>query len=386
MNNYVIIKVIGKKPILFINKLLRLNIYYDKYNVLSNDEISLKVSYEDYLKIINLKTIYEIKVLKYIGPIKYKMFIKNNKHVVIGIILCIINVMLLSNITFDISVIHNDKKIRTLILESLKKEGIATFRFTPNYEKRKYVKEKIIKENKDNIEWLEIDKKGSKLIVKVTERKVNKKIKEIHTRHIIAKKEGIIKKIVAQDGVILKKKDDYVNKGDIIVSGDIIKDETVKGQVVANGVVYAEVWYNVHVSYPLYYKEIKYLPEVKNNVIVTLLNKKISLRSNYKSMKQEKINKIIFDKPGLFSLYIEKQRKTKTVKQKLSKQKALNKASKLAEKKINKLLNKDEYIISKNTLNFNSNSSKIEVDVFFKVYENITDYKNTDDIIENKEE
>ena len=46
------------------------------------------------------------------------------------------------------------------------------------------------------------------------------------------------------------------------------------------------------------------------------------------------------------------------------------------------MLNKDEYIISKNTLNFSSNSSKIEVDVFFKVYEDITDYKNTDDINE----
>ena len=53
-------------------------------------------------------------------------------------------------------------------------------------------------------------------------------------------------------------------------------------------------------------------------------------------------------------------------------------ASKLAYNKLKKKLNDDERIISKKTLNFSSNNSKIEVDVFFKVYENITDYSKID--------
>ena len=67
-------------------------------------------------------------------------------------------------------------------------------------------------------------------------------------------KSGIIIKVEAEQGVILKKKNDYVSQGETIISGDIIKDETVKGQVKAKGTVYAETWYKVHVSYPLIYK------------------------------------------------------------------------------------------------------------------------------------
>ena len=42
--------------------------------------------------------------------------------------------------------------------------------------------------------------------MKVTERRINKTQKELHPRHIVAKKSAILKKIVAEDGMILKKK------------------------------------------------------------------------------------------------------------------------------------------------------------------------------------
>ena len=85
------------------------------------------------------------------------------------------------------------------------------------------------------------------------------------------------------------------------------------------------------------------------------------------------------------SLYVSKSRKTKTIKQKLNNSKAISKALFLATKKINNTLDKDEYIIDKKALNFHSNSSTIEVDVFFRVYENITSYKDTEDIKEKSE-
>lgn len=53
---------------------------------------------------------------------------------------------------------------------------------------------------------MEILKVGSKLVVKVTERKLNKEDDALPKRHIVAKKSGIILKVEAQDGVILKEK------------------------------------------------------------------------------------------------------------------------------------------------------------------------------------
>ncbi len=384
MNNFVKISITGKNPKLFIKRYVFNKITYSNYVEKDRKTIIIKILYDDYLKLSN-NALYEIKILNFYGPIKYINFIKNNYTLVISFFIGIIFLLLLSNISFDIDVIHNDKKIRTLVTSELKKHNIDKFRFIPSFIKRKKIIDTIINENKNVIEWLEIQRKGSKLIVKVTQRKYNKKKESTKPRHIVAKKSGIIIKIESSSGVILKKKNDYVSEGDVIISGDIIKDETVKGQVRANGKVYAETWYLVNVEYPLNYKEIIYLNEVKTNIIASFLKKEFSLRKNYAESYLEKKKVLIKSKVFPFNIRLEKQRKTKVNIQKYSKDQATKKAVLLAEEKILKKLNADEYIISKKTLNFRSNDSKIIVDVFFKVCENITSYKAVDENLLNND-
>lgn len=386
INNYVKISITGKNPRLFIKRYIYNKIKYSNYKEISHNKIIIKITYEDYIKILDKNTIYEINVIKLYGPIKYVTLFKNNITFFIASIIAFIYLFVLSNLTFDIQVVHNNKEIRKLIMDNLNDNGISKYHLVPNYDKRQKVINKIIKNNKDKIEWLEIERKGSKLIVKVTERKINAKKESIEPRHIVAKKSGIIIKVEAEQGVILKKKNDYVSQGETIISGDIIKDETVKGQVKAKGIVYAETWYKVHVSYPLIYKEVIYLDEVKNNLIITFMNKELSVRKNYSSMSLEKNKVLIKSKVFPFNIRLEKQRKTKIKNQKYTMDKAIKKAEELAVKKISAKLNKDEYIISKKNLNFISNDSKIELDVFFKICEDITSYKEVDKSLLNKEE
>ena len=383
--NYVLISVIGKNPLIFIKRLIVNNIKYYDLKSINYKKIILKVSYHDYLIIIDKKSIYEINVIKYYGIIKYIYFIKNNLSFLISLLISVFVLIMLSNTCFNINVVHNDKKIRKLVLEELEENGIKKYKLIPNFNNRRKIIDKIIKENKNVIEWLEIQRKGSKLIVKLTERKINDKKENIPYRHAVAKKSGIIKKIVSQNGVIIKKINDYVSKGDIVVSGDIIKDETVKGQVAVNALIYAEVWYTAKVDYPLYYEEVKYLNEIKNNYIITFLNKSYSLKKNYATSYLENKKVIMKDNIFPFEFSMQKQRKTKVIKEKLKEEEAVKKAIKKAEEKIKSRLDKDEYIIDKKTLNFTSNGSKIIVEVFFKVYENITDYKDAE-IIQIKTE
>lgn len=375
---YVKIRVTGKNPKLFLKRYIINKIKYDKYKKINRNEITFRISYENYLYLKEKESMYDIVVVRYYGLIKYFIIFKNNFSFIICFIFSIVFLIFISSVCFDLEIVHNDSKIRNLVKEELNSYGIKRFSLIPNFSKRKKIINKILKDNKEDLEWLEIERLGSKLVVKITERKINKKQEQIENRHIVAKKSGIIKKIEASSGVIVKKKNDYVEQGDIIVSGDIIKDETVKGQVVAKGVVYAETWYNVKVEYPLYYEEVKYLDEMKNNYILDFLNKSFSLKKNYTSSYLEKKKTLIKDKIFPFEISMEKQRKTKVIKQILTSDEAIKKAQEVAEKKIESFLDSDEYIISKKTLNFTSNDSKIIVDVFFKVYENITDYRQTD--------
>ncbi len=378
MNSYVLICITGKNPKLFFKRFILNKIPYSGYKEISYHSIKLKISYQDYLKIKDKNSIYDVEIIKMYGVLKYVHFLKHNLQFILSFILSLILLWVINNIAFEVVIVHDDSDIRKLVSEELKSNNISKYKFIPSFNKRKKIIDKIIKENKNVIEWMEIERTGSKLTVKVTERKINKSEEKLENRHIVAKKSGIIIKVEASKGVIMKKKNDYVAKGDIIVSGDIIKDETVKGQVVAKGKVYAETWYRVKVEYPLYYEEIKYLPEVKNNYIISFMGRDFALKKNYTSSYLEKKKTLIKDKVFPFAFSVEKQRKTKVEKQTLSKEEAIKKAEELAEEKIKAKLDTSEYIISRKTLNFSANDSKILVDVFFKVCEDITDYRNTD--------
>lgn len=386
MNSIVRIKITGRNTKKFIKRLLiNKNIDYSKYKEINYKEAELNVSYQDYLKLINSKSVYDIDIVKIYGLHFFINYIKNNVSFIVSFIISLIFLYLISITAFEVKVVHNDKDIRKIVSEELKYYKISKYRIIPSYNKRAKIIDKIVKNNKDKLEWLEIERKGSKLIIKVAERKINKKEEILKNRHIVAKKSGIIMKIEATDGVILKKNNDFVSKGDIVISGDIIKDDTIKGQVAAKGVVYAEVWYKVNVKYPLYYEEITYLDEVRNNIILRYFNKEASLKKNYVSSYLEKKKILVKDKIFPFSIRAEKQRKTKTKKESLNTKMAIFKAEEVAEKKIKERLKKDEYIIDKKTLNYTSDGDSILTNVFFKVYENITDYRLSEEAhIENE--
>lgn len=383
-NSYVRLRIEGKNPDLFF-KLYIINKISYKNLKRRKGILELTLKYEDYLFLENKKGIYNIYVIKEYGLIKYKNLLLKNISLVIAFIISLIYLFVISNMAFNIDVIHNDKEIRALVYDELKRNGISKHHFIPSFKKRRKILDKIVKENKDELEWLEIERKGSILNVKVTERIMNKKEESTEPRHIIAKKSGIIMSITASHGEILKKKNDYVSEGEILISGDIIKDETVKGQVRAEGSVYAETWYLVNVSYPLNYEETIYLSKVKNNLILSIFGHDVPLFKNYSKNYIENSKTIVKNKIFPFEIRIEKQRKIKVNKQKYTEKQALNKAIEVASKKIEKKLGSDEYIIDKKALNFTMNDSTIEVEVFFKVCENITAYKDVDESLLNKD-
>lgn len=385
MNSYVNISIVGKNPKLFIKRYVLNQISFEDFKEVSHKHVTIKISYDDYLELLSKNKTYEIYINRKYGIVKYTSYIKENYTFVISLIIGFLFLFLISNTILEIDVVHNNSNLRNLIYDELKDNNISCFHFVPSFKKRKKIINKIVSDNKDKIEWLEIERYGSKLTIKVTERKLNKEKEDDKPRHIVAKKDGVIMKIEASNGVILKKKNDYVSKGETIVSGDIIKDETVKGQVRALGRVYAEVWYLVTIEYPLYYEEVIYLNDVKQNIIVSFMKREAPLRKNYATNYLEHKNVLIKEKIFPFSVRMEKQRKTKVKKEKLETKEAIKKATKLAENKISVNLKDDEYIISKKTLNFKQNKSKIEIGVFLKVYENITDFKNADTSLLNKE-
>lgn len=384
LKNYYKVCISGKNIRRFIKMLHRLNISLISLKI-DNNCCHILVDENNYKKLIDVKTSYKIEIENIYGIKHIKKLFKYNSIFLLFSFLGLILIFILSNIIFDVEIMHSDSSIRSLLETELKSYNIKKYSFVKSYSDIQEIKNNIIENNKNNIEWIEIERVGSKYIVRVEKRIKNEEKEKSDIRHVVAKKSGIILKIVARDGEIVKKVNDYVLAGDIIISGEIHKGEDVLDNVSADGDVYAEVWYKVRVTLPINYYEKKYTGLDKNVINIEFINNNYNLFdvNPYKNKEVESIN-LFSDFFNLFKINYNEERETIIIDEvnlMINDDVAVN----LAKRKIAERLSKGEYIISQKKLKTILNNSTINVEVFFKVYENISSYKYyKEGVIENE--
>ena len=365
----------------FINYLVYNNINYNSLIKL-NDSFILITNYDNYKKISRR---YETRIVRYYGKKFIINFVKINKYMIISVIISLMLLRLLTNTIFEININTNDDKLKNEILSSLKDNDIDIYKRKKSFNELIEIKNNILNSNKDILEWIEIVEKGCTYNINITKRV--KKIDNDNTlipSDIVASKDGLIKYITNYNGTKLKDINDYVKKGDVLISGDIIKNDEVVDIVTAKGDVYAEVWYTVKVDIP--YNYIEYTDTLKrvNHYYLDIFGKKITLLGKYDSKNTISSKKLILNKPYLlFKLYKEEKKIYQYKEYKITKEEAYIEALKRSEKQIKNKLKDNEYIISKNTLKKDVFRSKMYVEVFFRVYENIGVSKEKEDLNEN---
>ncbi len=365
----------------FINYLVYNNINYNSLIKL-NDSFILITNYDNYKKISRR---YETRIVRYYGKKFIINFVKINKYMIISVIISLMLLRLLTNTIFEININTNDDKLKNEILSSLKDNDIDIYKRKKSFNELIEIKNNILNSNKDILEWIEIVEKGCTYNINIT-----KRVKKIDNDNalipsdIVASKDGLIKYITNYNGTKLKDINDYVKKGDVLISGDIIKNDEVVDIVTAKGDVYAEVWYTVKVNIP--YNYIEYTDTLKrvNHYYLDIFGKKITLLGKYDSKNTISSKKLILNKPYLlFKLYKEEKKIYQYKEYKITKEEAYIEALKRSEKQIKNNLKDNEYIISKNTLKKDVFRSKMYVEVFFRVYENIGVSKEKEDLNEN---
>lgn len=369
MNSYLIIKVSGKNIPKFILRCKNNNINILKLEQISYKEALIKINYKDYDKLLKIKSIYDITLINNTGFLKFKELLNKHKYFLIMFTFGILFLIYLCNIIFEVDVISTNNELNNLIKKDLENYNIKKYKLKKSYKEKERIKSELLEKYNDTIEWIEITDVGTKYEVQVVERK--KKVTEEKNEYtnIVASKSGVLRKIYAEEGVKVVDNNTYVNKGDIIISGAITKDEEIKKIVNAKGKVYAEVWYNVNIEFPLEYTEKKYTNEKKKSVYMRLGNKYISKR-RFKNFERRKIlslkNRLV-----PFELGIEEEQKVNIINDKYTVEEAKKKAILSAKEKILQSLDKDEYITSQKTLKFYAKDSKIVLDIFFSCYEQI---------------
>lgn len=346
---------------------MSINIYEINYE---QKKVLLKITYADYKKI---KKYYNCKIVKHYNIYGYKDKFQRMKIYYLAIIVFIILTFFLSRIILEVKVIHTNPIIRELILRDLKDYNIKKYTIKKDFASLEKIKNEIVLNNKEQIEWLSIENVGMKYIIRVEERIINKKEENNKYCNLVATKDGLVKSFNISRGDALISNNMNVKKGDILVTGAIKFNEEVKNNVCASGKVYANTWYNVNIKVPSTYQE----------------NIKTGAKRFNMSLKNKNNNYLIF-KPRL-SNYVSEEKKILSILgnslyltldyevQSETKKYSEDELNKLIEDEVNSkmktLLKSDYEIVTKKVLKKSLNDSIIDIDVFVVALENIAEEK-----------
>lgn len=377
------IKVTGRNINNFLKRLINNNINIEKVIPISNKEIDLIINYQDLDKVLKLKTIYSIKIVRYYGKLRIIKRIKKDIFILSSLLISLLLIYTLSNVIFKVEVIHSNKNIIKLVTKELEDNGIKKYKFVKNYQEIEKIKNKILEENKDTLEWLEIIREGTKYTIRVEERIINNKPKDNKIYNIVASKNAVIKNIYAESGEKIRSINTYVKKGDIIISSDITLPNNEKISKTASGKVQGEVWYNINIEYPYQYHEIKYTGNKKKVLVLNLLNKRISFFDFHKYKTFNRNIKYIFNNNiNPISLIYEDEYETNIINEVYDYNTAREKATTKAKEKILEKYPNIKDITNIKIINEEDKKNKISLNLFVTCLEDITEYQEVDN---NKE-
>lgn len=377
------IKVTERNINNFLKRLINNNINIEKVIPISHKEIDLIINYQDLDKVLKLKTIYNIKIVRYYGKLRIIKRIKKDIFILSSLLISLLLIYTLSNIIFKVEVIHSNKNIIKLVTKELEDNGIKKYKFVKNYQEIEKIKNKILEENKDTLEWLEIIREGTKYTIRVEERIINNKPKDNKIYNIVASKNAVIKNIYAESGEKIRSINTYVKKGDIIISSDITLPNNEKISKTASGKVQGEVWYNINIEYPYQYHEIKYTGNKKKVLVLNLLNKRISFFDFHKYKTFNRNIKYIFNNNITpISLIYEDEYETNIINEVYDYNTAREKAITKAKEKILEKYPNIKDITDIKIIKEEDKKNKISLNLFVTCLEDITEYQEVDN---NKE-
>lgn len=231
---------------------------YDLYEVVSDDIISLLNSFKkDHLIVFQLTKIddntyrfylpiyqrflarkYNMQIIKSIGILYYLVVLFCKKINIIGVISFALTLLICSRFIFKVEITGNSPSNTKLVEEVLKENNINAGDLKKSYQELNEIYDDLKASFKGKIDYLNIYQEGGVLFVKYTNSVGSKEV-ENNFQNIYASKDGVIQSIDVSSGNIVVQVNQFVKKGDLLVSNTITSTNgenkiiATKGKVMA---------------------------------------------------------------------------------------------------------------------------------------------------------
>lgn len=361
----VVVEVNILKPERLLNILWNENVNVINIKRIDVATIRISIDYNDYDILVEAvrslngksKIVSKTGILFIVGKLKSKLFLAIGGMVFLTILLY------LSTYVWSIE-INTKKNVSPYEL----RQQLYSIGIKPGISKDKIdVKdiEKQLENMNSEILWLRARIEGSTLKIFIEEKVNPPEIKEGKYGNLVAKMDGEVSRVYAFSGRSSVHIGDMVKVGDVVIEGINGKEEDPY-QVVPDGVVMANTFYEKSMTTKIDGTELKRSGEKDSDIYIKILGKKIYLKKAIKEFKEydkiEESGKII-NKVNYF------EKKEYPVQ--LSKEEAIDKAVKELEESLYSNLTREAKIIDRIISTSDSSDGNIVVNVVFVVEQNI---------------
>ena len=371
LKGYVIIRIKGLTLERLLNLALSKDIYLWNVNRINSTTIEATVSLVgmDALEEIINKSGCRVEIVKRVGFPFILSKLKYRKAFVVGLVVFMCLIIFLSRVLWDIEIIGTEQIPKDDIIELLNKNDIRIGKFKHQIDTDEV--SRLIHKNYDYLSFLDIRINGVKLIVELKEIDIEpERVDTSYPCNIIAKRKGVIVKIVAENGNAVVEKGQIVEEDDLLISGVVNSEISNDTYLVhANGKVLAETRYSHILEVPIVKIDKVETGNIFNQWGISINDKGIRFLSGdvpYENYIEEIVEKSILNIewfPFKIVNYIYREVKIEEIKQDIEFLKTSTKLE--ATKEINKQLSDSSEIISRNaiyTIDGNILRTKVTVD------------------------
>lgn len=245
MRGYVIIKIEGLALERFLNMCIARGIYLWDIKRINHTTLEAKIGIKGFkeLRKIVRRIGCRVSISKKNGYPFWVHKLKKRKMLLVGAFFCFLLLVFTSTFIFSIEVIGNEKIEKTEIISTLNDLGLkpGVNRYFVNL--RELENQLLLDINQ--LAWVGIEVRGIKAKIEVAEKRLPPdKIDKNIPCNVIAKKSGVIEKIIAKNGDSVVEEGDIVNEGDLLISGIIQLEQVEETMLVHSyGDVYARTYY-----------------------------------------------------------------------------------------------------------------------------------------------
>lgn len=368
----VILEINILKPERLLNILWSENIKVINIKRIDVVTIRITIEYENYLSVVEAvkrlggksKIVGSRGILFLVGKLKSKVFLAIGGGMFIAILLYLSTFVWSIEITTRKNV--SPYELRQQLYELGIKPGISKSKID-----FKDVEKKLENMNSD-ILWLRARVEGSTLKISIEEKVNPPEIKEGSLGNLVAKMDGEISRVYTFAGRSVVHSGEFVKAGDVIIEGINGKEEDPY-EVVPDGVVMANTFYEKSIKAKYQGTELKRSGEKDSEIYLNIFGKKIYLKKAIKDFKEyDKIEESgnIINKIN----YYEK----KEIPIEFSKEEIVNNSINDLEKSLYNELTREANIVDKIVSTREDSNDELVVNVVFVVEQNIVNYEMVD--------